>query len=287
MVDRRRSFPRGGGRHSRRPGHRSAGTPTQMTDIRSWRIHRWGHGRLRSAARHHRRSPHAGNRQTAGRTTHGCIRRGLRRHDYHRHGCRRHGSNHRGRRRYHGCIRRRSRGPRRGACRPHPGRATTRHRIRRQRRRASRRSRLESRSARLRSRLGRRPLRATRRRTRLDPHNRRPVRRTDHSHPSRQSLLGVRNRQSHGPRHRWGVRAHHRRCRAPARCRLQPLKPPPERIIPSPYPQQTPSPTPPTGLTHPRFLLLSGYNKARELSWKKSSQYAWFSLPARKLSKVF
>jgi hypothetical protein len=199
-------------------------------------IHRRGHGRLRTAARHHRRSRHAGNRQTAGRTAHDWIRRGLRCH-----GCHRHGSNHRGRRRYHGCIRRRSRGPHRGACRPRPGRATTRRRIRRQRRRASPHSR-----------LGRRPLRAIRRRTRLDPSNRRPVRRTDRSHLSRrQSLLGVRNRQSHGPRHRWGVRAHHRRCRAPARCRLQPLKPPPERIIPSPYPQQTPSPTPPTGLTHP------------------------------------
>ena len=213
-----------------------------MTDIRSWTIHRWGHGRLRTAARHHRRSRHAGNRQTAGRTAHGCIRRGLSCH-----GCHRRGSNHHGRRRHHGCIRHRSRGPHRGACRRRPGRATTRRHIRRRTRRASRHSRLESRSARLRNRPGRRPLPATRRRTRLDPHNRRPVRRTDHSHPSRQSLLGVRNRQSHGPRHRWGVRAHHRRCRAPARCRLQPLKPPPERIIPSPYPQQTPSPTPPTG----------------------------------------
>jgi hypothetical protein len=223
-----------------------------MTDIRSRRIHRRGHGRLHTAARHHRRSPHAGNRQTAGRTAHGCIRRGLSCH-----GCHRRGSNHRGRRRYHGCIRQRSRGPRRGACRPRPGRATTRRRIRRQSRRASRHSRLESRSARLRSRLGHRPLRplrATRRRTRLDPNNRRPVPRTDRSRQSRQSLLGVRNRQSHGPRHRWGVRAHHRRCRAPARCRLQPLKPPPERIIPSPYPQQTPSPTPTTGLTHPPLL---------------------------------
>jgi hypothetical protein len=228
--DRRRSLPRGEGRRTRRPGHHSGGiqtrpgeTPNRTSDSQS---RRRGHGHFRSVALR-RLSHRAGSRRTGGRTSRGCTRR-----DPPRRGCHRRGSNHRGRR-HRGRSRRRSRGPRWGACRPRHGHATTRRCIRRrQNRRATRRSR-----------LGRQPPHATRRRTRLDPNNRRSARRTGRSHPSRQSLLGVRNRQSHGPRHRWGDRAHHRRRRAPARCRLQPLKPPPERIISSAYPPQTPSPT--------------------------------------------
>jgi hypothetical protein len=239
MGDRRRSFPRAEGRRTRRPGHRSGGIrtqpadyPTQTRDSQRTRLR--GLGRFRSDARRRRRSHHAGSRQTAGRTARGCIR-----HGYPPRGCHRRGSIRRGRRRHRGPTRYRSPGPHWDAGRPRHGHAPGRQKHHRKHR-ASRHSRRASRSAPLRNRLGRRRRRATRRRTRLDSNNRRPARRTGRSHPSRQSLLGVRNRQSHGPRHRWGVRAHHRRCRAPARCRLQPLKPPPERIISSPYPHQHP-----------------------------------------------
>jgi len=208
---------------------RTAGTLIQTSDIQSrLRTRSRGHGHSRSAARHRRRSRHAGNRQTDGQTAPGCIRRGplpL--------GCHCPGGSRRGRRRHHGCSRRRSRGPRWDAYRLRPGHATRRRRIRRWNRHAS-----------LRSRLGRRTRHATRRRRHRDSGNYRPARRVARSHPNCQSLLGVRNRQSHGPRYRWGVRAHHRRCRAPARCRLQPLKPPPERIISSAYPSQRPGPNP-------------------------------------------
>jgi hypothetical protein len=255
---------RGGGRDGRcQRSSRDGERRTQMTAHRlagSRRAQRNGihrrrrdRGRCRSAARHPCRHPcrrrgrhRLGTNRTAGQTAPGCSR-----HDCPHRGCLRRGSSRLDR------IRRRSHGSSWGADhrQRRPGRAKARH-IHRRNHRGYRSSRHASHRGPRRTRHGHRLSREIRQSpyrhwwSRRGSNSRRSSHQIDRSHPS---PPGVPNR--HGPRHRSGVRrlgvhARHRRRRAPARCRPQPLKPPPEHI--SLHPTRSNDPHRPA--SHPPFL---------------------------------
>jgi hypothetical protein len=286
----------GGERRIRTSAHRPADSPAQRGDIRLRR----GRGRFRSDARHpgrRHRPRRAGRNPTAGQTVRGCprSRHGRQHRDCHRRGK----SSHRRRCRYRDRMSRRSPGSSSGACRRRRrrGRATVRRHTRHRSRRGCPRSRHESQAGPHRTRRGRRrrPIREIRRshgrrRNQRDSNTRRSNRRTGRSRPTPLDAPGAPNRPSYGPRHHSGVRrrsgahARHRRRRAPARCRPQPLKPPPEHISLHPTrPKDSPRPA-----TAPRVSCCypSDYG-ADKSSWKICTPLACKSSIKKNLPRSF